>query len=470
MSFESTVEEPIVTAPPSGLNNQTPTSVVVPDPNTPAPAVENNTPPKLEPTTAYTINQFNSATVQDKIRMQKEVDGGTAKWADATPAADPKSGNDTPPTPPAQNTDAPPAADANATPAQPDYAAYLKENFGEDFGSVDSIKAQLSELQELKSKPPVPQYASDFVQKLDQAVKAGIDPIDFIATQDVNWDTSKGGVSAMANIHAKMQRDFSAGGRAPSLQEIVLEFDHTYRPDLWMKDYDPYEGTGEPKTYKDFEADDQYGGDKTEIDKAWNAAQRYRNLHDRDAIKAQGENIEYQKKWAVPQTPKPDPKAAQEEKQRSDAAAMKAIKTEAKGALEKLKSFSFQYTDADKKQHTFEFKLDHSKSKTDYEALTAGAWDGSFFDHFSENGKFSPGKLAEALVWLENRDSVVKTAHQSGYTAGRADERKRLKGADFTPQQTNHAANAEIEVPEHIRAQGGGAVAKYLIEQGRQKK
>lgn len=78
-----------------------------------------------------------------------------------------------------------------------------------------------------------------------------------------------------------------------------------------------------------------------------------------------------------------------------------------------------------------------------------------FWNMFSDgNGGLDQRKVYEAILFLKNKDAIIKTAHDNAFNAGREQEVKEIKNIDFKPDGSVHAEKGETLAGNILKSMG----------------
>jgi hypothetical protein len=296
--------------------------------------------------------------------------------------------------------DAPPTAEPVKTPdLTVDFNRMLEEKTGGKFKSYDEIKAVLE-----KPEPKL-EFANENVSKINEYVSQGKTQEeraqlfnDYQATQTTDFNS----LSAADQIayHRQLQD--------PDLTDdlLQLEMNLDYRIDEWKDKPEDYEGGVEPK----------------EITLA-------KMKFERDANKALKSNLEYQQKWATPQTKISAEQIAQQETAARQQAEnwSKTVDT----AAASLAKMSIKISDTE----SFDYAVPAEVQKQ-VSDIAKALWkdpNAAFRSFVNDKGEIDANGLLSMITKANSFDSVMKVVAQQARAKGSEQVVKDIKNISLTP-------------------------------------
>jgi hypothetical protein len=175
-------------------------------------------------------------------------------------------------------------------------------------------------------------------------------------------------------------------------------------------------------------------------------------LMKRDALRERQKLVEYKNARTLSKKPNEDELRQQAELHRSAQLNWESfVDNELAGKVNKLSvvlddksnsTFDFEYPQADKLEVA-------SRMKEMTKDINV------FWDQFSDgNGEIDQKKVYEAMLFLKNKDAIIKTAHQNAVAAGREAEVKTIKNIDFTPEGGRNTNSGETLAGNLLKSMG----------------
>lgn len=175
-------------------------------------------------------------------------------------------------------------------------------------------------------------------------------------------------------------------------------------------------------------------------------------LMKRDALRERQKLIEYKNARTLVKKPNEEQLSKQAELARTAQVNWESfVDAELAGKINKLSvvlddksnsTFDFEYPQADKLEVANRMK-DMTKDIN------------VFWEQFDDgNGEIDQKKVYEAMLFLKNRDAIIKTAYQNAVAAGREAEVKTIKNIDFTPEGSKNPNIGESLAGNILKSMG----------------
>lgn len=175
-------------------------------------------------------------------------------------------------------------------------------------------------------------------------------------------------------------------------------------------------------------------------------------LMKRDALKKRDWLIDYKKSRTLAKVPDADQVSKQAELDRTAQLNWeKFVDDELVAKVNKLSvvldektgtSFSYEPSVADKQEVSKMMKLMSQDASV-------------FWNMFSDGkGGLDQKQVYEAIMYLKNKNAIIKTVHDNAYNAGRESEVKTIKNIDFTPDGSKHSEKGETLAGNLLRSMG----------------
>jgi hypothetical protein len=175
-------------------------------------------------------------------------------------------------------------------------------------------------------------------------------------------------------------------------------------------------------------------------------------LMKRDALRERQKLVEYKNARTLSKKPNEDQLRQQAELDRSAQLNWESfVDNELAGKINKLSvvlddksnsTFDFEYPQADKLEVANRMK----EMTKDINV---------FWNQFDNgNGEIDQKKVFEVMLFLKNRDAIIKTAHQNAVAAGREAEVKTIKNIDFTPEGGKSTNSGETLAGNILKSMG----------------